>query len=213
MSNDEIKKFINHSKLYTEVDLEENKKVEEGFIDWVKTKLGIDDKSAEKDLENLLGDVPAETTKVLDKAADDAQEDPASTGTAASQGSGAKVKVTTQDQANGILQNPNATEEEIQAAREFYGAEPKGEPTSRLDTKGETPKSDQAPTVDTSAGATAQAGLGQNDTSSDTAGQGGGGQAQTSTAQDNNPNTGSGQATDAARANDQAQNDRIDRIA
>ena len=152
MSNDEIKKFINHSKLYTEVDLEENKKVEEGFVDWVKTKLGIDDKAAEKDLENLLADVPAETTKVLDKVADDAQEDPAGTGTAASQGGGAKVKVTTQDQANSILQNPNATDAERQAAQEFYGAEP---------------KSDQAPNVDTDAGANAQTGLGQNDTSSD----------------------------------------------
>tara|TARA_B100000902_G_C27320949_1_gene924419 strand:+ start:4587 stop:6845 length:2259 start_codon:yes stop_codon:yes gene_type:complete len=61
------------------------------------------------------------------------------------------VSVTTQDQANSILQNPDATEEEIQAAREFYGAEP---------------PSNQAPNVDTDAGANAQSGLGQNDTSS-----------------------------------------------
>ena len=70
----DIKDFINISNLYTEVDLEKNKKVEEGFIDWVKEKLGIDDASSAKDLENLIGDLPAETKKTLDKAADDSPE-------------------------------------------------------------------------------------------------------------------------------------------
>lgn len=37
----------------------------------------------------------------------------------------APPKVTTQQQANSILQNPDATPAEIQAAREFYGADPK----------------------------------------------------------------------------------------
>ena len=44
MSNNDIKKYIDLSKLYSEVDFEQNTKVEEGFVDWVKTKLGIDDK-------------------------------------------------------------------------------------------------------------------------------------------------------------------------
>ena len=36
MSNDEIKKFIDNSKLYTEVNFEQNKKVKEGILDFIQ---------------------------------------------------------------------------------------------------------------------------------------------------------------------------------
>ena len=58
----------------------------------------------------------------------------------------APIKVTTQDQANSILQNPNATPAEIKAAREFYGA---------------NTTSDEQPDAMTTA-----PGMGQNDTTS-----------------------------------------------
>ena len=47
MSNDEIKKFIDHSKLYTEVDFEQNKKVEEGVLDFIKGLFKSDDEAEE----------------------------------------------------------------------------------------------------------------------------------------------------------------------
>ena len=231
MSNNDIKKYIDLSKLYSEVDFEQNTKVEEGFVDWVKTKLGIDDKSAEKDLENLLGDVPKETKKDLDKAADNVQADTSKgdgSGSAAdtSKGDGSgSVKVTTQDQANSIFQNPNATDAERQAAQEFYGKEKttsNDQPEVDTDaganaqaniSQNDTSSNDQ-PEVDTDAGANAQANISQNDTSSDASPNIAGNNFATDadgnttrtddprqpdepvTGQDNNPNTDGGQASD-----------------
>ena len=168
MSNDEIKNFIDHSKLYAEVDFEHNQKVEEGVFDFIKGLFKSDDEA-----EEVIKKADPTVVKKLDKAVDDNNLD-------AFGGAGTTV-VTTQDQANSISQNPNATDAERQAAQEFYGKE--------------KTSSNKGPQVDTGAGANAQAGLGQTDTSSDTAGQTGG-QTQTSTAQDNNPNTDGGQAAD-----------------
>ena len=66
MSNDEIKKFIDHSKLYTEVDFEQNKKVEEGVLDFIKGLFKSDDEA-----EEVVKKADPEVVKKLDKAVDD----------------------------------------------------------------------------------------------------------------------------------------------
>jgi len=71
MNNDDIKKFIDHSKLYTEVDLEKNQKVEEGFVDWVKEKLGITDADNNKAVNDLVKKIDPETKKKIDDIADE----------------------------------------------------------------------------------------------------------------------------------------------
>jgi len=159
MSNDEIKKFIDHSKLYTEVDFEQNKKVEEGVLDFIKGLFKSDDEA-----EEVVKKADPEVVKKLDKAVDDNDLD-------AFGGTGAPV-VTTQDQANSILQNPNATDAERQAAQEFYGKEKTSSDNTGKVAKpgsmgGTTTSANDGPQVDTGAGANAQANISQNDTSSD----------------------------------------------
>ena len=68
--NDDIKKFINLSNLYTEVEVQKSEKLEEGFIDWVKGLAGLDDKSITAAVDELL-DVPEVEATVLDDAVDD----------------------------------------------------------------------------------------------------------------------------------------------
>ena len=159
MSNDEIKKFIDHSKLYTEVDFEQNKKVEEGVLDFIKGLFKSDDEA-----EEVIKKADPEVVKQLDKAVDNNDLD-------AFGGTGAPV-VTTQDQANSILQNPNATDAERQAAQEFYGKEKTSSDNTGKVAKpgsmgGTTTSANDGPQVDTGAGANAQANISQNDTSSD----------------------------------------------
>ena len=193
MSNDEIKKFIDHSKLYAEVDFEENKKVEEGVLDFITGLFKSKDEA-----EEVVKKADPEVVKKLDKAVDDNNLD-------AFGGAGATV-VTTQDQANSILQNPNATDAERQAAQEFYGKE--------------KTSSNKGPQVDTDAGANAQANISQNDTSSDASPNIAGNNFATDadgnitrtddprqpdepvTGQDNNPNTDGGQQRDTSQGQD-----------
>jgi peptidoglycan hydrolase-like protein with peptidoglycan-binding domain len=66
MNNDDIKKFINISNLYSEVDLEKNKKVDEGILDWLEKKLGINQDKAEE----VVNALPKTAKKDLDTAVD-----------------------------------------------------------------------------------------------------------------------------------------------
>ena len=70
MNNDDIKKYIDHSKLYTEVDLEKNQKVEEGIFDWFKEKLGLTDAENDKAVGDLIDNLDSDTKKQVDDAAD-----------------------------------------------------------------------------------------------------------------------------------------------
>ena len=104
MNNDDIKKYIDLSKLYTEVDLEKNEKVDEGILDWLENWLD------EKKAKQAVDEIPADVRKDLDKVVDDNKL------------ADGNVKVTTQDQANSIFQNPDATDAERKAAQDFYNA-------------------------------------------------------------------------------------------
>ena len=104
MNNDDIKKYVDLSKLYTEVDLEKNEKVDEGILDWLENWLD------EKKAKQAVDEIPTDVKKDLDKVVDDNKL------------AGGNVKVTTQDQANSIFQNPNATDAERKAAQDFYNA-------------------------------------------------------------------------------------------
>ena len=66
MSNDEIKKFIDHSKLYTEVDFDQNKKVEEGVLDFIKGLFKSDDEA-----EEVIKKADPKVVTQLDKVVDD----------------------------------------------------------------------------------------------------------------------------------------------
>ena len=115
--NDDIKKFIDSTKLYTEVEVRKSEKLEEGFVDWVKGLAGLDDESVNAAVDNLLGDVTPEVEANIEKAAVAAE-----TGTDAQAGTKANsdTTVTTQAQANSILQNPDATDAQRKAAQDFY---------------------------------------------------------------------------------------------
>jgi peptidoglycan hydrolase-like protein with peptidoglycan-binding domain len=65
MNNDDIKKYIDLSKLYTKVDLEKNEKVDEGILDWLENWL--DGKKAKQ----AVDAIPADVRKDLDKVVDD----------------------------------------------------------------------------------------------------------------------------------------------
>jgi len=175
MSNDDIKKYIDLSKLYTEVNLEKNQKVEEGFIDWVKDKLGIDDKSAAEDLDNLLQDLPTKTKKDLDKAADKSTSTGQDNNPNTDGGQKTTPVVTTQDQANSIFQDPDATAAQRKAAQDFYNA--------NKDDGGVAQGQDNNPNTDGGQARTTSTGQNNNPNTD-------GGQARTtSTGQDNNPNS------------------------
>ena len=109
MSNDEIKKFIDHSKLYTEVDFDQNKKVEEGVLDFIKGLFKSDDEA-----EEVIKKADPKVVTQLDKVVDDNDLD-------AFGGAGEPV-VTTADQANSIFQDPDATAAQRKAAQDFYNA-------------------------------------------------------------------------------------------
>lgn len=70
MNNDDIKKYIDLSKLYTEVDLEKNQKVEEGIVDWFVEKLGLTDAENDKAVGDLIDNLDPNTKKEVDDAAD-----------------------------------------------------------------------------------------------------------------------------------------------
>ena len=111
MNNDDVKKYIDLSKLYTEVQLDEKKQVDENwFTDKIKEIFGIDDSSAE------------ELDKTAKKAGIDTENPEGEDAKKAGVEAGGDVKVTTQDQANSIFQNPNATDAERKAAQDFYNA-------------------------------------------------------------------------------------------
>ena len=184
----DIKDFINISNLYTEVDFEKNKKVEEGFIDWVKDKLGIDDESAAEDLDNLLQDLPTKTKKDLDKAADKSTSTGQDNNPNTDGGQKTTPVVTTQDQANSIFQNPNATDAERKAAQDFYNANKDdtstvGDDPSGAGDDGVAQGQDNNPNTDGGQDRDSRQGQDNNPNTD-------GGQAATSTGQDNNPNTG-----------------------
>ena len=67
MNNDDIKKFINISNLYSEVEIEKTNKVDEGILDWLEDKLGINKDQAEK----VVDEIPADAKEDLDKVVDD----------------------------------------------------------------------------------------------------------------------------------------------
>ena len=175
MSNDEIKNFIDHSKLYAEVDFEHNQKVEEGVFDFIKGLFKSDDEA-----EEVIKKADPTVVKKLDKAVDDNNLD-------AFGGAGTTV-VTTQDQANSILQNPNATDAERQAAQDFYNANKDGTSTVGDDPSGAgddgvAQGQDNNPNTDGGQDRDSRQGQDNNPNTD-------GGQAATSTGQDNNPNTG-----------------------
>jgi peptidoglycan hydrolase-like protein with peptidoglycan-binding domain len=110
--SDDIKKFINLTNLYTEVtevDLESKQLDEKGWIQRVGELFGIGDKEAE-DLNARAEELGSEVAAI------------------------APTTVTTQAQANSILQNPDATDAQRKAAQDFYdensGPEARG-PTTR----------------------------------------------------------------------------------
>ena len=110
MNNDDVKKYINLSKLYTEVQLDEKKQVDENwFTDKIKEIFGITDAEAEK-LNKTAKDAGIDTENPEGKDAKKAGVD------------NPNVEVTTQDQANSIFQNPDATDAERKAAQDFYNA-------------------------------------------------------------------------------------------
>ena len=80
--NDDIKKFIDSTKLYTEVEVRKSEKLEEGFVDWVKGLAGLDDESVNAAVDNLLGDVTPEVEANIEKAAVAAQDELSATDTA-----------------------------------------------------------------------------------------------------------------------------------
>ena len=114
MSNDEIKKFIDHSKLYTEVDFDQNKKVEEGVLDFIKGLFKSDDEA-----EEVIKKADPKVVTQLDKVVDDNDLD--AFGGAGEPVTGEPV-VTTADQANSIFQDPDATAAQRKAAQDFYNA-------------------------------------------------------------------------------------------
>ena len=67
MNNDDVKKYIDISKLYTEVELDENKKVDEGILDWLEDKLGINKDEAEE----VVKEIPPKAKTELDAVVDD----------------------------------------------------------------------------------------------------------------------------------------------
>jgi len=67
MNNDDVKKFINISNLYTEVDLEKNKKVDEGILDWIEEYLGMNKDKAEE----IVKKIPPKAKTELDTVVDD----------------------------------------------------------------------------------------------------------------------------------------------
>jgi hypothetical protein len=80
--NDDIKKFIDSTKLYTEVEVRKSEKLEEGFVDWVKGLVGLDDESVNAAVDNLLGGVTPEVEANIEKAAVAAQDELSATDTA-----------------------------------------------------------------------------------------------------------------------------------
>ena len=67
MNNDDVKKYIDLSKLYTEVQLDESNKVDEGILDWLEKKLGINQDKAEEVVNALPKTAKTELDKVVDK--------------------------------------------------------------------------------------------------------------------------------------------------
>ena len=67
MNNDDVKKYIDISKLYTEVQLDENKKVDEGILDWLEKKLGINQDEAEEVVNALPKTAKTELDNAVDK--------------------------------------------------------------------------------------------------------------------------------------------------
>ena len=175
MSNDDIKKYIDLSKLYTEVDLEKNQKVEEGVLDFIKGLFKSDDEA-----EKVINDADPKVVKQLDKAVDDNDLD-------AFGGAGEPV-VTTQDQANSIFQNPNATDAERKAAQDFYNANKDdtstvGDDPSGAGDDGVAQGQDNNPNTDGGQDRDSRQGQDNNPNTD-------GGQARTtSTGQNNNPNS------------------------
>ena len=110
MNNDDVKKYINLSKLYTEVQLDEKKQVDENwFTDKIKEVFGITDTEAQA-LDKTAKKSGIDTENPEGKDAKKAGID------------NPNVEVTTQDQANSIFQNPDATDAERKAAQDFYNA-------------------------------------------------------------------------------------------
>ena len=124
--NDDIKKFIDLTNLYTEVEINKSEKLDESFLDWIKNKLNPDEEQ-EGSLNNLDPKVVDELDDVVDKI---------------------DTTVTTQAQANSILQNPDATDAQRKAAQDFYDENSDPESTGPADTAPEV-TTDTAPEVTT----------------------------------------------------------------
>ena len=67
MNNDDVKKFINISNLYSEVEIEKTNKVDEGIIDWLEDKLGVTKDKAEA----AVKEIPSKAKTDLDKVVND----------------------------------------------------------------------------------------------------------------------------------------------
>jgi len=134
MNNDDIKKFIDLTNLYTEVEINKSEKLDEGFLDWIKNIVNPDDVDEVKD---AIGDLDSTVVDKLDDVVDEID-----------------TTVTTQAQANSILQNPDATDAQRKAAQDFYankdgGAGADDEPGPEVQTdvqQPETPKVDDEQT-------------------------------------------------------------------
>ena len=134
MSNNEIKKFIDHSKLYAEVDLEKNQKVEEGLVDFLKNLF-----SSGETPEEVVKKLDPKLVKKLDTEIDNNNLD-------AFGGPGAPVT----NNVKGGGQDTSIVGDDPSGA----GDAGVGTPTSKLDTKGETPANQQG--IDGPADAAAQ---------------------------------------------------------
>lgn len=123
MNNDDIKKFIDLTNLYTEVEVRKTENLEEGFLDWIKNIINPDDVDK---VENAIGDLDSNVVNKLDDVADEID-----------------TTVTTQAQANSILQNPDATDAQRKAAQDFYDENSEQAPEVQTDVQQpETPEVD-----------------------------------------------------------------------
>jgi peptidoglycan hydrolase-like protein with peptidoglycan-binding domain len=142
MNNDDVKKFINISNLYTEVlDVNQKKqeKVDENwFTDTIKSLFGGTEDETEKATQEIIKAAPEEVTQEFSdlitepkakpqantdasiKKAQDQETPNLSPGPQAN--TTAEPVVTTADQANSIFQDPNATAAQRKAAQDFYNA-------------------------------------------------------------------------------------------
>jgi len=69
--NDDIKKFIDLTNLYTEVEVRKTENLEEGFLDWIKDKLNPDE-----DPEEVIKDLDPIVVQQLDDVVDDNDLEP-----------------------------------------------------------------------------------------------------------------------------------------